>query len=184
MRHNIGARYGNVQLRPLHTDDLEALRNWRNDQEFTKYLTPIDEISIEAQLNWFEKDIANPDSYTFAIDEAIEFKRFVGSVGLYEFTKVSAECGRFLIDSTTSGKGIGFLAITLCLYIGFERLGLERITAVVHENNVSALRTDQKGGFVIVGERPYKYGGKEIEIVAERSYFFKLHDFLNEIVLE
>ena len=181
MKHSIVVSYKNIKLRPLYADDLESLRTWRNDQELTRYLTPIGEISAEAQQRWFENDTANPDSYTFAIDETKELKRFVGSVGLYEFTSDSAECGRFLIDKTTSGRGIGFLSITLCLYIGFERLGLKRITAVVHEKNTSALTTDQRGGFVIVGERPYKYGGKEIEIVAERDYFYNLHSFIGEI---
>jgi len=70
------------------------------------------------------------------------------------------------------------------LFIGFEKLALKCITAVVHENNTSALKTDQKGGFVIIGEHPYKLGGKEIEIAAERDYFYKLHSFLNMIELK
>ena len=184
MKHTITASYKNVRLRPMNVEDLDALRTWRNDQKFTQYLSPIDEITPEAQLQWYKNDLENPDSYTFAIDEATELNRFVGSVGLYNFTKDSAECGRFLIDKTTSGRGIGFLAMTLCLFIGFEKLALKCITAVVHENNTSALKTDQKGGFVIIGEHPYKLGGKEIEIAAERDYFYKLHSFLNMIELK
>lgn len=52
LNHNYCAECGNVKLRPLIREDIEALRIWRNDKEKTKYLRQIDYITPEMQQAW------------------------------------------------------------------------------------------------------------------------------------
>jgi len=182
MKHTLSASLNNTMLRPIFEDDLESLRLWRNDTQLTKFLTKLDYVSSEKQRKWFENENANPNCYTFAIDESQTLKRLVGSVALYNFQDTSAEFGRFLIgDMDARGKGIGYLGTVLCLYLGFTKLGLLTISANVHEENVAALKAYLKGGFVICNKHPFVNGGYELEIIAKRKYFFEFHNFLSEI---
>lgn len=182
MKHTLSASYGNVALRPINESDLESLRSWRNDAQLTKFMSTIDYITPDKQREWYESDNTNQDCYTFAIDETQSLKRLVGSVALYNLSDTSAEFGRFLIgDNDARGKGIGYLGTVLCLYLGYVTMGFQTINANVHEDNVAAVKAYLKSGFVISNKRPRTNVGYELEIVAEREQFFKLHSFLSKI---
>jgi len=180
MKHSFVVQHKNVLLRPIKKDDLESLRNWRNDVQSVKYLAKLDYITPEMQLKWYKKDLADTGCYTFAIEE-LEISEVVGSISLYNFRGKTAEMGRALIGSSARGKGIGFLATALCLYLGFYRLGFESITASVHEDNIAAKKAYEKCGFQIVGKHKYADGGEELEISIEKDYFFEFHTFLSDI---
>jgi len=185
MKHTISACYRNVRLRPVYEYDLEALRTWRNDVQFNQFLTKLDTITPEMQHKWFMRDNNDTDCYTFAIEETLSLKRIVGSVAIYNFNGTTAECGRFLIgDKETQGKGIGFIGMTLCLYLGFKKLALQEIFASVHEDNISAIKTDLKSGFAVYGKNLCSDGKHQLKIIAKRDYFFKLHNFLSEIKIK
>ena len=185
MKHNLTASYRNVRIRPLCENDLELLRVWRNDSNLTTYLADIGTITPQMQYAWYERDNADENCYTFAIEEICELKRCVGSVAIYNFKDSSAVFGRFLIgDKETKGKGIGFIAAVLCLYLGFEELGLETITSNIHEDNIASLKTTLKSGFAVSGKRQNDDGINEVNIAVERDYFYKAHDFLDKIELE
>ena len=183
MKHNLTAKYKHVLLRPVQKDDLESLRIWRNDKERTPYLSKIDYITSEMQLAWYERDLTDTNCYTLAIEECEKLNSIIGSVALYNFKESRVEFGRALIGHTEArGKGMGFLATVLCLYIGFTAFDVDRIVASVHEDNLAAIKAYEKSGFVVVGKHLYEHGGFELEIVAPKTDFFKKHDFLNEII--
>lgn len=186
MIHSYAASYKNVRVRPLVRDDIEQMRIWRNNQERNVYLRHVGEITPEAQEKWFAAYERDKDYFVFSIDEISELNRMVGSVALYNIRGKTAECGRFMVgdDPAVRGKGIGRLGITLCMYVGFSQMGFDIIDASVHEDNIAALTTDKKAGFVIVGEHPYEDGKKEWEMEARKDAFYTLHDFLPEVVNE
>jgi len=169
----------------VYEDDLEFLRTWRNDTELTKYLSNLDYITQDKQLKWYEQDIKETDCYTFAIEETELLKRIVGSVALYNLNKQTSEFGRIIIgDKEARGKGMGFLATVLCLYLGFTEIGLERIMANVHEDNAVAIKAYKRAGFKICGQHVYEYGGYELEIAITKVDFSKVHDFLSKITVQ
>ena len=177
MKHSLSVEINNVLLRPVRSDDLESLRNWRNDRQHTKFLSKIDFITTDAQKAWYENDRINQDCYTFAVAETHALNRVVGSVALYGFSGKTAEFGRFLIgDIEARGRGIGFFGTVLCLYLGFTELGLSSITAHVHEENIAALKAYLKSGFAVT-----QNNGHELEIIVEKDRFLLLHNFLSEI---
>ncbi|MCL2839402.1 MAG: GNAT family N-acetyltransferase [Defluviitaleaceae bacterium] len=183
MKHKIKASYKNVLLRALTVEDLELMRIWRNETQ-VDFLRKIDTITPEMQQEWFKRDNENIECCTFGIEEVDELNRLVGSVALYNFKDKTAECGRILIgDTAAHGRGIGYLAILLSLYIAFENLGFERVIADVHEENYAAVKNNMKAGFVVCGNHMDENGLKVLEIAVERADFYLKHDFLSEVVI-
>ena len=182
MEHFLTAKYKHVLLRPVHEDDLELLRVWRNDKSNTTYLSKLEFISSEMQLEWYKRDLKDTNCYTFAIEECENLKSIIGSVALYNFKGNQAEFGRALIGHPDArGKGMGFFATVLCLHIGFTVLNVEIIVASVHEDNISANRAYEKSGFVVKGKHSYEHGGFELDVAVNKSDFLKKHDFLMQI---
>ena len=184
MKHSFYTRFKNVMLRPIEEKDLELLREWRNDPEIsTEFLTKLDYITPEKQLEWFKRDLENTNCYTFAICECDQLNEIIGSVALYNFSGKQVEFGRFLIGHQEArGKGLGVKVVCLCLFMGFTMLGANEIVAVVHEDNIAAVTVYTRAGFDIVGKRLLPDGsGHELEIMVKKNDFFGKHDFLSEI---
>ena len=184
MKQKLLVKYHNVLLRSLHEDDLETLREFRN-QTTSPFLQKLDYITTKAQKNWFEQNKVDEGCYIFTITETRELQRVVGSCALYNFTDTSAEFGRMLIgDGEAHGRGIGFLSTLLCLYAGFENFGLQQIVAKVHQDNVAAIKSYFKAGFSRTNKQHiYSGGGYELEIEVDRASFFKAHSFIDKIQL-
>ena len=184
MKHSFSAKYKNILLRPIYENDLESLRIWRNDSNLSEYLTKLDYITPEMQKAWYKRDNEDKNTYTFAIAETHTIGRVIGSVALYNFYDTTAEFGRAMIgEPLARGKGYGFLATVLALQLGFECFNLQTITASVHEDNIAAIKAYEKSGFKICGKHQYKHDGYELEIIADKNLFVKLHSFLPEITV-
>ena len=186
MIHAITASYKNVLLRQPEVRDLELLRLWRNNSDNSKYISKVEYITEEMQSDWFEKYLKDDDHCMFVFVETEELRRVVGSVSLYNFRPGICECGKFMVgDEAARGKGIGRLGITMAMYTGFEVFKLDAIDAVVHEDSITALTTDQKAGFLIVGEHPNPLdpGKTEKELHSTREYFYGKHEFLSKVAV-
>jgi len=136
MKHGIELSYRNIKLAPIELEDIECLRNWRNNADLTPYLSKISHITSDMQLVWYNKDLEDKNCYSFAIYETQELQSLIGSVALYNFNGNTAEFGRLFIgDTNARGKGYGYLTTILCLQIGFTKFKLDDITAYVFEEN-------------------------------------------------
>lgn len=184
MKHHYSAEYGNVLLRPLEAGDIENLRVWRNNTYQTRFLRPIGHITPEMQQQWFEKYLTNENEITFAIVETKDLNRMVGSVALYDFNGGIAEIGKIQIgDPEASGRGIGRISLVMAMRIGFRQLGLKKIVASVHQENISAHKNDMRIGFQIVGNHPSVVGGLEDEIEIDEQRLIKINPYASEIKL-
>jgi len=176
MKHSYEFSYKNLRLRPVHENDLEDLRTWRNEPH--PFLSKINHITRENQFEWYEKNLKDKDCYTFAIEETDIFNKLIGSLSLYNFDNKACEFGRVLIGKTAArGKGLGFLATVLCLYIGFNKFEIDNVFATVDKNNMSALKAYEKAGF----EMSDAIGENELKIIVSKENFGKKHSFLPEI---
>jgi len=187
VKHSICSIYDGLKLRPVYESDLELLRTWRNDQQLTKYLTKIPHITQEMQRSWFVKNQIDTGCYTFAIErigEVSSHENFIGSVSLYNINGDTAEFGRAIIGNDSArGKGFGFLATVLLLNLGFSYFGLRKITASVHEDNISAIKAYEKAGFTVCGKHAHPSGGCELEIAVEKAEFYDKIGFLRQIII-
>lgn len=172
MKHNYSVQYDNLLLRPLEKEDIENLRNWRNDPETTKFLRPIGFITKEMQEKWFQSYLNNPVEAAFAIVETQKLNRMIGSISIYDLTENSAEIGQFLIgDTEARGCGSGSKSIAAAVHIAFEQMGLEKVISSVHRENIPSYKSFTKIGFRKIGSHPCIVGGIEDEFELFTSDF-------------
>ena len=185
MRHQYSAVYDNVRLRPLEERDIENLRNWRNNEEKTKYLRKIPYITSEMQRKWYMDYLENEDEITFAIDEISELNRMVGSVSLYNFQDDVVEIGKIQIgDEDAGGRGIGRKSLVMAMTIAFKLLGINKVVVSVHQENIAAHKNDMKIGFQIVGKHEAPMGGVEDEIEINAKRLAEVNGYMKEIIIE
>lgn len=182
MKHNLFGNYANVSLKPLSVNDIDALRLWRNDKGQTKFLKPIEEITPEMQLNWYNSYLNNPQDVIFGIFETRDLNRLVGSLSIYDIKGGRAEIGKIQIgDSEAHGKGIGRISLVIAMKIGFELLELDEIYASVHQDNVAARINDLRIGFKIIGNHQSPVGGLEDELTIHKEELYRVNRYVDDI---
>ncbi len=179
MEHSYGARLDPLLLRPLERDDLELLRQWRNNKEISKYLRKIDPISGEQQIRWYEEYLTKDGIYFWAV---VEDNKVIGALAIYDVHGDSAEIGKIMIGAPEArGKGYGYLSLISAMKCGIEMLGVDSYYLVVHEKNIAALKTYEKAGFEIVDIHPLDEKGNEQKMVIKRERFYEKNAIAAEI---
>ena len=184
MKHFYFGKLEDIELRPLSFEDLETLRNWRNDKNLTKYLRPIAYITKEMQEKWFLDYLEDKDIFTFSIFETNELKRLVGSVSIYNFRSSKAEIGKIQIgDSEAHGRGIGKKALAVAMKIGFEKMGLSIFDISINQNNVPSYNNAVAIGFKKVDTKESDLLGKEDVFEIDYRTLKDANDYIDRIVI-
>lgn len=182
MNHSFFAKYDNVFLRPLHKDDIEKLRVWRNNEVETRFLRQIGYISAEQQNQWFESYLNRTDEIVFSIIETTVLNRCVGSLSIYDIKKDVAEIGKIQIgDNEAHHKGIGRKSLVMAMKVAFELMEITSIIASVHQDNVTARTNDLKIGFKITGEHSSMVGGMEDDLLMNITQLKLSNSFYDQI---
>jgi len=140
-----------VILEEVDPENLEWLRQQRNDPEMRQYFREWKDISKDQQ-EWWYKDRGNnmnPNHVYFQIMQrtsagadgqgnTILGKHLAGCCGLHyvDWRIRSAEFGVFL-SKETRGKGLGKEALFLLFDYGFREMNLHKIWCEVYDNNTS-----------------------------------------------
>ena len=136
-----------VTIRPLIEEDAYKSVKWRNDPEVFKYTgnTYDHEITIENELEWIRKVIANKNNYRCAIlAEGV----YVGNIYLDDINTTQAHYHIFIGNKRYWGKGIAKKASKLIIEKGFEQPSVESIVLRVRKENTSAYFLYKSLGFV------------------------------------
>ena len=154
-----------IRLRAVEREDVQKFHEWVNDPEVTRGLMLYLPMSMRDEMDWFE-GLAKRDPNQRPL--AIEVRKgkawkLIGNCGVFdiEMTYRSAELGIMIGDKAEWNKGYGSEAMTLLLRHGFETLNLNRIALRVYEENVRAVRSYEKAGFILEGrlrQAVYKHG--------------------------
>jgi RimJ/RimL family protein N-acetyltransferase len=157
-----------IRLRAVEREDVQKFHEWVNDPEVTRGLALYLPMSMQDEQNWFE-GLAKRDPNQRPL--AIEVRKgkawkLIGDCGVFdiELTHHSAELGIMIGDKSEWNKGYGSEAMTLLLRHCFETLNLNRAFLRVYEDNVRAVRSYEKAGFVLEGrlrQAVYKHGKYE-----------------------
>ena len=153
MKHRLIRCFSHVILQPLEEKDIEPLRLLRNCER--KWFNNSEEIDRETQQLWFKKYLQTENDYMFSVSEVKRPDLFIGAVALYNFNNEEQTCefGRIVIDGdAATEKGLGFDTTVCACKIGFEQLGLQKIVLEVLSDNIRAVKTYHKAGFLIYGE--------------------------------
>ncbi len=149
-----------VTLRPLATGDLRRCVKWFSDPQVTQFLGRNAAVTLAEEERWFRDYSRRADEQIFAIE--IEGKH-VGNLGLHKVDRVhrKADLGIVIGETAYWSRGYGTDALRTALGYGFEHLSLNKISLDVLEDNVRAIRSYEKCGFVREGvhrEDVYKDG--------------------------
>lgn len=139
-----------ISLRKFSWEDIPLKVGWINDpanNQFLHYNLPLEIASTEA---WFArtKDQDSRLDMTILLDGIP-----VGILGLLQIDRKneSAELYITIGEPTAKGKGIAGKAMELLMRIGFEELGMRRISLMTETGNTAAVRAYEKFGFVREG---------------------------------
>lgn len=154
-----------VRLRAVERGDVGKFHEWVNDPEVTRGLSLYLPMSMADEESWFNS-LANRDQKVKPL--AIEIRKgrnwkLIGNCGVFDIDAVnrSAELGILIGDKSEWNKGYGSEVMSLLARHCFETLNLNRAFLRVYTENIRAVRSYEKAGFVLEGrlrEAVYKSG--------------------------
>ncbi|MAB57136.1 MAG: hypothetical protein CL524_06250 [Aequorivita sp.] len=142
----------NILIRPLTIEDAAISYKWRNDPEVWKFTgsRPSREITAEIERDWLKNSLGDKSKTRFAI---LVDGEYVGNVQLTDIIlNKTAEFHIFIGDKSFWGKGVAKEATYQILQYAKEGLNLQSVFLDVNKENLPAIKSYKKNGFVIANE--------------------------------
>lgn len=154
-----------VRLRAVEREDVNKFHEWVNDPEVTRGLALYLPMSFLDEENWFNllaKRDPREKPLAIEVNKGKNWK-LIGNCGVFDLDSVnrSAELGIMIGDKSEWNKGYGAEVMSLLVKHCFETLNLNRAFLKVYTENIRAVRSYEKAGFVLEGrlrEAVYKFG--------------------------
>lgn len=160
-----------VYLRALEPEDYKRSVAWRNDDEIWGMLGGRKYFVSEAyEQKWINDAIFKGGDVRLAVCDT-ESNLYIGNVYLTDIDYVNrtAESHVLIGDRDYWGKGLATEAYMLLLDYAFNELNLNRIEALVLENNIRSLNMHKKCGYVEEG--------------IKRNSVYKNGKYINQIIM-
>ena len=159
-----------ISIRPLSIDDTRNIVKWRNLPSVKRFLYSQDKLTPDSHIAYFESVVKAGKCAQFIIVLRKDEKEYdIGTIFIknLDVKNRNGEFGIFIGEEIGRGKGYSLLATNLILEYGFKELGLHRISLSVMEDNIAAIKTYRKAGFVQEGilREEYLREGEYINIV-------------------
>lgn len=141
----------NVTIRPLEENDAYTSVKWRNIPEIWKYTAYkwTHKITIEDELQWIRKVIADPTGKRFAI---LADGTYVGNVYLTNIKDGVGEYSIFIGNKNYWGKGVARKASEQIISYARDVLHLRAVILGVREDNLAAFHLYGSLGFKRTGK--------------------------------
>ncbi|MBQ7774956.1 MAG: GNAT family N-acetyltransferase [Lachnospiraceae bacterium] len=138
-----------IYLRLMTYEDTDYIVNWRNSDAVRRNFIYQALFTRESHENWIKTMVETGKVVQMMICEC-GTGRLVGSVYVRDIDKThqKAEYGIFIGEPDARGKGYGTAAAKLMVRYCFEELKLHRLFLRVYADNVQAIRSYEKAGFV------------------------------------
>lgn len=153
MKHDYTIRMNEIVYRPLHEEDIEMVRVWRNTDSIRTSFIYQGIISAPDQQKWYKGYLENDTDIMFIIEYA---GKPVGTVALYHIDrdKKEAEFGRLMIgDLSARGLKLGQKATKSISAFGLYELNLERVLLEVFADNDYAKKAYEEVGFKAISSK-------------------------------
>lgn len=139
-----------LELRKIKQDDLEMIMKWRMNPDVTKYMYTDPQLSIEKQLEWYDKvsDNTSEKYWLIVIDNTA-----IGVLNLTGIDERNKRCSwaYYIGDASFRGRGIArTLECNIYDYV-FEFLGLNKLCCEVFTFNEKVISIHEKFGSEIEG---------------------------------
>ena len=137
-----------IYLRKMTVDDTDNIVRWRNKEEVRSRFLYREPFTTEGHLEWIKTKIDTGLAVQMIICTMDD--KPVGSVYLRDIDQRDrkAEYGIFIGEESAWGKGYGTAAAKMMLSYGFEQVSLHKIFLRVLADNVRAIASYEKAGFV------------------------------------
>jgi RimJ/RimL family protein N-acetyltransferase len=144
-------RDGNLVLRPMRPEDVDALTAACQDPEIPRWTfvpSPYTRADAEAYLT---SSAEGKSVNLLAVDANDD--RLLGSFSVMELDRESGygEVG-YWVSAEARDRGVATRAVRLLAGWAREELGLTRIDVLPHKDNLASRRVAEKAGFVDTGE--------------------------------
>ncbi|MDG4809498.1 GNAT family N-acetyltransferase [Micromonospora sp. WMMD1120] len=147
---NTTLRTARLELRPVRSEDVDRILEYRNLPEVTRWLlrTTVEPASFRAAWQRAAED-PNDHSVAVTLDGVV-----IGTVSLDVVdgmgqpgmpARTEAELG-YIFDPAYGGHGYATEAVTAMVAHGFDRLDIRRITAGCFADNLASVRILEKVG--------------------------------------
>lgn len=138
-----------IYLRLMTGEDTDNIVKWRNSDGVRKNFIYQALFTRESHENWIRTMVDTGKVVQMIICEA-GTNRPIGSVYLRDIDKThqKAEYGIFIGEEDARGKGYGSAAARLMISYAFEEMKLHRLFLRVYAENIQAIRSYEKAGFV------------------------------------
>lgn len=138
-----------VVLESIGYEDTKLIVKWRNKDSVRNNFIFQDTFTEEIHNNWMKTKVETGDVVQFIIKE-LEANVPIGSVFLRDIDNKNrkAEFGIFIGEDCARGKGYGTESAQLICEYGFKELNLHKIMLRVFADNVGAVKSYGKAGFV------------------------------------
>ncbi|RKJ43700.1 N-acetyltransferase [bacterium 1XD8-76] len=152
MEHTYKIENKNIILRPMTEEDSEKYRQLRNIPAVKNCFFQSEEITKNAQMEWYRNYLLKEGEYMFSIRNKENL--FIGCLGIYNVDKTnqSAEFGRIAILPEFCMGGYGTEATSAATKVAKFDLGLKRLFLYVKKSNAPAVKTYLNAGFVLSHE--------------------------------
>jgi len=142
-----------IAFRPVSKDDYSLIYEWFNDPEVTYFMfTGQRPTSLEKVSEIMDTDLKSERNVIFTIIDKAN-NQAIGLCGLYEINNTAQKAEmRIIIGNKDSwGRGYGTESVEIINYYGFDRLNLHRIYLGVTGENIGAIKTYEKAGYLHEG---------------------------------
>ncbi|MCM1044049.1 MAG: GNAT family N-acetyltransferase [Candidatus Gastranaerophilales bacterium] len=157
-----------IYLRKMTGDDTDRIVWWRNSDAVRKKFIYQELFTRESHEHWIHTKVETGDVVQMMICELASGKP-VGSVYIRDIDRQhnKAEYGIFIGEADARGRGIGTAAAKLMLRYCFEEEKLHRIYLRVLADNMAAVRSYEKAGFLREGylREDVRIDGKYVDII-------------------
>lgn len=138
-----------IYLRLMTVEDTDMIIAWRNSDAVRKNFIYQEFFTREGHLNWI-RTMVDTGRVVQKIICMVDSDKPVGSVYIrdIDLQHRKAEYGIFIGEESARGKGIGTQAASMMLQYCFEELKLHRVFLRAFADNMQAIRSYEKAGFV------------------------------------
>lgn len=138
-----------IYLRALEAEDYKVSVKWRNDPEIQSMVGGHSYfVSLEKEKEWVHNTIFNNNRIVLAIC-LVENDKYIGNVMLQEIDYIdgTAHVPVLIGDKDEWGKGYATEARFMILKFAFEERRLNRIWALIKEDNIGSIKMHEKCGY-------------------------------------
>lgn len=140
---------GRVYLRLMTKEDTDDIIRWRNSEVVRKQFIYQKPFTRQGHEKWIETMIETGKVVQMMIVEC-ETDKAIGSVYIrdIDMEHKKGEYGIFIGEEAYLGKGYGTEAAELMTEYAFYHIGLHKIMLRVYADNIRAIKSYEKAGFV------------------------------------